>query len=245
MNNAPRLVTHDWVTPDLEYMTLSKKRAILTPVKEPTNCKTRLSDLLSPVERGRLAWAMFMDLGRALSEVRTACTVFVVTSYDRAARYAREAGFEVLLENGQLSESSSVDWASGVLSSLGFDSVLRLPADIPLVQSEDLMLLLGAEAPSPGVLMVPSRDGTGTNAILRTPPQLFPSRFGPNSLALHIKEAEIAGAPYSIMPLERIALDIDEPADIQAFLQCASGSDNETFRLLREIKMPERLANTN
>ena len=30
-----------------------------------------------------------------------------------------------------------------------------------------------------------SLEGTGTNALLRTPPDLFPSRFGPNSLALH------------------------------------------------------------
>ncbi len=46
--------------------------------------------------------------------------------------------------------------------------------------------------PAPSVVIVPSHDGTGTNALLRSPPDLFPSHFGPESFALHLKEAETA-----------------------------------------------------
>jgi len=76
--------------------------------------------------------------------------------------------------------------------------------------------------------MVPSRDGRGTNAIIRTPPTLFPSRFGPDSLRLHSGEADKLGIKPVIVSNERIALDIDEPADLAEILQ--SGRGTETYR---------------
>jgi 2-phospho-L-lactate guanylyltransferase (CobY/MobA/RfbA family) len=81
---------------------------------------------------------------------------------------------------------------------------------------------------------VPSRDGTGTNAIARTPPDVVPSRFGPNSLAIHLQEAERAGVACTIMNHDRIGLDIDEPAEIDLLLERGAGT--ETFKFLSEIK---------
>ncbi|HEY6328196.1 MAG TPA: 2-phospho-L-lactate guanylyltransferase [Blastocatellia bacterium] len=214
-------------------------KAIIVPVKEPSNAKTRLDTLLSPAERGSLAWAMFLDVTRALKEIKGCCTVFVVTSYERAASHAQANGFGVLPEDRQLSESASVDWASETLAGRGFDSVLRLPADLPLIQGSDVAELVSVEVAPPASVLVPSRDGTGTNAIMRCPPGLFPSHFGPNSLALHIEESNRAGAAPLIISNDRIGLDIDEPADIQAFLERGSGT--ETFRIVSEIDVTRRM----
>jgi 2-phospho-L-lactate/phosphoenolpyruvate guanylyltransferase len=214
-------------------------KAIIVPVKEPSNAKTRLDGLLSPIERRSLAWAMFLDVTKALSGIEDLCHVFIVTSYERAARHALENGLGLLTEQHQLSESASVDWASGILAARGFDSVLRLPADLPLVQSADVAGLLSIETAPPASVLVPSRDGTGTNAILRTPPRLFPSHFGPNSLARHVDECERAGAAPLIVSNERIGLDIDEPADIELFLERGAGT--ETFRMLTEINVTGRM----
>ncbi|HUK90154.1 MAG TPA: 2-phospho-L-lactate guanylyltransferase [Blastocatellia bacterium] len=212
--------------------------AIVVPIKEPAEAKTRLAEFMSADERQRLAWAMFMDVTRALADVEDCATVFVVTSYDRAARHGRAKGFGVLYENQQSSESASVDWASAILAARGFDSVLRLPADVPLVRGRDIQALLLTDLAGAGAIMVPSRDGSGTNAILRHPPRLFDSRFGPNSLTLHIAEAQRAGAMHLIVPNERIALDIDEPADIEALLEHGAGT--ETYQVLTEIGAPSR-----
>jgi 2-phospho-L-lactate/phosphoenolpyruvate guanylyltransferase len=216
-------------------------KAIVVPIKEPSNAKTRLASFLSPIERRDLAWAMFVDVANALAETSERCAIFIVTSYHLAAEHARSLGFGVLSESNQSSESSSVDWASATLVARGFDSVLRLPADIPLVHGEDVGTLIATQMSAPGALIVPSRDGTGTNAIMRTPPDLFPSHFGPNSLALHIAEAERAGAAHSIVPSTRIALDIDEPADIEAFFACGAGTETDTFQMLSQINAAERL----
>lgn len=214
-------------------------KALLIPLKDPTLAKTRLAELLLVDERQRLVWAMFEDVSRAVRQARKPDCVVVVTSYPPAIEHARELEWDVLIEGPQTSESASVDWASRVLGERGFDTVMRLPADLPLVRGEDVDALLSVRFDSPGALLVPSREGTGTNAIVRTPPSLFPSRFGPNSLALHKQEAANVGVECKVIENAGIALDIDEPADVERLLE--SGRGTGTFDLLVEMGTPERL----
>ena len=212
-------------------------KALLIPVKDPSRGKTRLSATLSQDDRRALAWAMLEDVFRAAAS-STVDRVVVVTNFRPALAKARAAGFDVLVEQNQVSESESVDWASRVLKEQGFDVVMRLPADVPLVRPRDIDSIVASSIQAPGALLVPSRDGTGTNAVVRTPPDLFPSRFGPNSLSLHIEEASRLGIECLIVKNERIALDIDEPADIEILL--LRGQGTAAFNLLSEMKRARR-----
>ncbi len=216
-----------------------KMNAVLIPLKDPIRAKTRLAELLSLDERKRLVWAMFEDVCRAVREACKPDCVVIVTSYTRAAERAREFEWEVLIEDSQHSESASVDWASGVLAERGVGTVMRLPADIPLVRAEDIDALLSIRLDFPGAVLVPSGEGTGTNAIIRTPPALFPSRFGPSSLALHRQEAAKVGVECVILENGRIALDIDEPADVEVLLETGRGT--ETFDVLVGMGVCDRL----
>src|SRR3989475_11965872 len=105
-----------------------------------------------------------------------------------------ENSWETLPEERQISESDSVDTASRICEAGGVRGVLRVPLDLPLIQSDDIDDLLALEFESPALVIVPSRDGTGTNAILRTPPTLFPSHFGNGSFLKHLAEAAKSGA---------------------------------------------------
>ena len=214
-------------------------KAVLIPIKGPANAKTRLGGLLAAEERRRLAWAMFEDVSHAVADAMKPDRVVIVTNYGPAAQHAHRLGWDTIIEESQTSESASVDRASRLLAERGFDVVMRLPADVPLVRAEDVDALLAIELAAPAALLVPSRDGTGTNAIIRTPPALFPSRFGPNSLALHQEEAARVGVECVIAPNPRLALDLDEPADLECFL--AQGEGTETFLFLAEIHAAERL----
>jgi 2-phospho-L-lactate guanylyltransferase len=205
--------------------------ALLIPVKDPANAKSRLAGLLSAGERRRLAWSMFEDVARAVSAATTPDRVVMVTSYQPAIARARAMGWEVLVEEEQVSESASVDWASRLLAERGCDALMRLPADLPLVQGEDIDSLLSVQIDSPGALIVPSREGSGT--------KLFTSRFGPNSLELHRKEAARVGIDCVIVNNPRIALDIDEPSDVEALLECGRGT--QTFEVLVDLEVTERL----
>jgi 2-phospho-L-lactate/phosphoenolpyruvate guanylyltransferase len=193
-------------------------RAILLPIKDLQNAKQRLAGVLTHEERLGLAQAMLTDTVRALGGVQRAHKIFAITNYEPAIEIAVKHGWEVLREEHQISESASVDLASRLCAERGIAALLRIPLDLPLVQSADIDELLATECSAPAVVMVPSRDGTGTNAILRTPPTLFPSHFGPNSFAKHRSEAERAGAKIVVRRNERLEMDVDDEADLRVLL---------------------------
>ncbi|MBI1762209.1 MAG: 2-phospho-L-lactate guanylyltransferase [Acidobacteria bacterium] len=215
-------------------------RYILIPVKDLTRAKQRLAALLTQAERTQLAWAMLENTFAAAAQTRTIDRIAVVTLYPPAIELAEKYGMEVILEREQISESASVDFGARELRKRGAEAVLRLPIDLPLITAEDIETVLAHAAPAPSAIIVPSRDGTGTNAILRCPPTLFPSHFGANSLPKHLAEAEKAGAQCQVVELPRIALDIDEPADVLALL--TAGHDSPVLQWLIEHGIRQRLA---
>jgi 2-phospho-L-lactate/phosphoenolpyruvate guanylyltransferase len=194
-------------------------RALLLPIKDLRNAKQRLANVLTSEERFALAHAMFADTIRAVRGVQHADKIFVVTNYEPAMQAACENGWEILREEKQISESASVDAASRQCEDRGITAVLRLPLDLPLVRSRDIDELLVAECGAPAMVIVPSRDGTGTNAILRTPPTLFPSHFGSGSFAKHCDEAERANARVLKRRNARLEMDVDDESDLRAILQ--------------------------
>ena len=193
-------------------------RALLLPVKRIENAKQRLAPILPPAQRQALMAAMTADLFAAARAATAPDRVLVVTADPMAAATAAGFGWTVLHERMQTSESASVDAASRQCEALGVTALLRLPLDLPLVTPADIDALFAAAPPNPGVMLVPSRDGTGTNAIMRSPPTLFPSQFGPGSFARHVAAALLCGAPITHLRNPRVEMDVDDEADLRALL---------------------------
>ena len=191
-------------------------KAILIPVKSFADSKQRLADHYSGFQRAALAEALCRDFFRTIAQVTGIDKVFVVSQEPCALAWAREKGWETIVEAAQISESHSVDAASRHCAEQGVNALLRLPIDIPLVTARDIEALFSQAEDGHAIVIVPSRDGTGTNALLRSPPTLFPSHFGPGSFALHLDEAKRCDARVHIMRNPRIELDIDEIDDLRA-----------------------------
>jgi 2-phospho-L-lactate/phosphoenolpyruvate guanylyltransferase len=215
-------------------------RALLLPVKDLKNAKMRLMGLLTPEERFALAEAMLADTLRAVRGAHCAEKVFVVTNYQPVIQVARENRWEILREEQQISESHSVDAASRLCEPRGVTGLLRLPLDLPLIQSSDIDELLNVECQPPTLVIVPSRDGTGTNALLRTPPTLFPSHFGDGSFAKHLAEAERAHARVIVRRNVRLEMDVDDESDLRVLLE-HDLSGTETGRWLGASGVEARL----
>jgi 2-phospho-L-lactate guanylyltransferase len=194
-------------------------RAVLLPIKDLRNAKQRLAGVLTPAERFGLAQAMLADTIGAVGGVRRAEKVFVITNYEPAMEIAANYGWDILREGHQVSESASVDFASHHCAEREVTALLRLPLDLPLLRPGDIDDLLATKCSAPAVVMVPSRDGTGTNAILRVPPALFPSHFGPDSFAKHRQEAKRLHARITIIRNERLEMDVDDESDLRALLR--------------------------
>ena len=190
-------------------------RALLLPVKLRTNAKQRLAPLLSPPDRQALMSAMIEDGFTAARAARAPERVFVVTADAPIAALAETFGWTVLHETEQTSESASVDWASARCEAMGITALLRLPLDLPAITGPDIVAIFAIDA---DVVIVPSRDSTGTNAILRRPPTLFASHFGPDSLPKHTAAAHQAGARLGVVPNRNIGMDVDDEADLRALL---------------------------
>jgi 2-phospho-L-lactate/phosphoenolpyruvate guanylyltransferase len=191
-------------------------KAILIPVKTFAESKKRLAPHHSALHRAALAAALCEDFFCTITKVTGVDRVFVVSQEPRALAWARENGWETIVETEQISESHSVDAASRHCAEQGVHALLRLPIDIPLMMPHDVEALFRKAQDAPSVVIVPSRDGTGTNALLRFPSTLFPSHFGPGSFALHLDEAKRCGAAVHVMHNPRIELDIDEIDDLRA-----------------------------
>ena len=189
-------------------------KAILIPVKAFAESKKRLAHY-STAQRAALAAALCEDFFGVVARVTGVDRVFVVSQEPRVLALARDNGWEIIVETKQISESHSVDSASRHCAEQGVNALLRLPIDIPLVTAHDIEALFSQAEDGHAIVIVPSRDGTGTNALLRSPPTLFPSHFGPGSFALHLDEAKRCGARVHIVRNPRIELDVDEIDDLR------------------------------
>jgi 2-phospho-L-lactate/phosphoenolpyruvate guanylyltransferase len=209
-------------------------RAVLIPVKDLKRAKQRLAPHLTQPDRTALAEAMFEDVCAAVAGVQAADRIYLVSKWEPALDCARARGWETIPEREQQSESDSVDFASRLCAEDGVTSLLRLPIDIPLVEANDIDEVLQSVSDIPSTVLVPSRSGTGTNALLRNPPALFASHFGPDSFRKHIEEARRSGATCRVLRNPRIELDIDDLTDVQAFIS-AAGKTTATYRRLERL----------
>lgn len=207
-------------------------KVALLPAKPLRSAKTRLGSLLDDQARMTLAGTMFADVLDALRGATGLDAVVVVTADPMLAARARQVGAVAIDEGAPRGLNHAVSLGTDAAIRLGASAVLVVLSDVPLVTSSDVDDLL-ARAPRRGALVVPSKEGTGTNAMLRQPPTVFPPCFGGRSLERHVATAERADVPCEIVRNVRLGFDVDTPEDLRAFaaLRSATSTQRELLRL--------------
>ena len=210
---------------------------ILVPVKNLSAAKQRLAAVLDQPARTELAQTMLHDVVAVLAawQRRPACAL--VTSDLFALELAREYDFEIIPDPSNPGETGAIEMATNLCVTRGMDSTLVIPADIPLIQASELDEIL-AHAPEEGTVLAPAADGRGTNAVFRRPANLFPLRFGNDSFKPHRAAAQATGKPCIVLQLPSIALDVDNPEDLQQLL--AHPGETRTQSLLRRWALDNR-----
>jgi len=190
---------------------------ILIPVKNLSAAKQRLAPILDQPSRTKLAQAMLHDVLSAVNVWAGRPQVAVVTSDPYAVSLASEYGFEIIPDPDNPGETGAIEMATRICLERGVESTLVIPADIPLIQAWELEKIL-KYAPAEGSVLVPAADGRGTNAAFRRPANLFPLRFGNDSFKPHHAAAQAIGQPCVVLHLPGIAVDVDNPEDLQQLL---------------------------
>jgi 2-phospho-L-lactate/phosphoenolpyruvate guanylyltransferase len=207
---------------------------ILIPVKNLSAAKQRLAAVLDQPSRTRLAQAMLHDVLDALHAWKARPPVGIVTGDPFALKLAAEYEFEVIPDPANPGETGAIEMATRICVERGADSTLVIPADIPLIQAWELEEIM-KHAPSEGTLLVPAGDGRGTNAAFRRPADLFPLRFGNDSFKPHHAAAQATGKPCVVLQLPGIAVDVDNPADLQQLISLPGGTRAQ--QLAREYRV--------
>ena len=212
---------------------------ILVPIKETSLAKQRLASVLDQRSRTELAHAMLHDVLSTIQEWKNRPGVGVVTGDPYAIRVAETYGFDIIADSENPGETGAIEMATRVCVQRGEESTLVVPADIPLVEAWELDEILKC-APREGTVLVPAGDGRGTNAAFRRPANLFPLRFGNDSFRPHRAAAEAVGKPCIVLPLPGIAVDVDNPSDLQQIVSLPG--ETRAQRLAREWVHSGRLA---
>ena len=193
---------------------MSAPVAAVVPVKPLTEALGRLADMLDPPRRRALQAAMLADVLGACMHASRIGTTYVVTADAGAATIAGGAG-AVLIADLRPPRGINPAVARGQYRARegGHERLLILTADLPQVTPEALDGIIDAGESVP-VTLVPSRSGTGTNAMVLSPPDALAPEFGEDSLARHVARADAAGVAYQIVEAARLATDVDTPEDL-------------------------------
>ncbi len=211
---------------------------ILVPVKNLSAAKQRLAALLDQSTRTELAQAMLHDVVATLAAWPRRPDCALVTSDPFALELARQYNLEIISDPANSGETGAIEMATRLCVARGIESTLVIPADIPLIWASELDQII-THAPAEGSVLVPAADGRGTNAAFRRPADLFPLRFGNDSFKPHLASAQATGKPCEVLQLPGIALDIDNPADLQELI--ARSGETRTQRLVRRWALESRL----
>jgi 2-phospho-L-lactate/phosphoenolpyruvate guanylyltransferase len=184
----------------------------IVPVKRLGVSKRRLSKFLSPQERKFLTIAMLEDVLNTLKS--SAVSEIVVVSNDQNVRVIADRFGASFLSPNRYGLNPAVEEAVVWCLSNQADSVLVVPADLPLLSVMDVnhIVELGSTS-KPAVVLSPSENG-GTNALFQSPPNLIRMFYGPLSFAKHIKEAQNKGVSVKLHQSESLATDIDSAEDL-------------------------------
>jgi 2-phospho-L-lactate/phosphoenolpyruvate guanylyltransferase len=201
----------------------------VVPMKDTTNSKFRLRDALSKKLRRGLALAMLEDVLETLTACRALAGIIVVTPdwavWGRAAAY----GAEFMTDGARDGQTGAVAAAARHLARDRKGAMLTIPGDVPLVTPDEVAQIIAAHDRTPDFIIVPAHDERGSNAILCAPPDAVPLKFGDDSFLPHLEAARRAGLEPKILRLPGLGLDIDNPADLAAFLKLPSKTRARAF----------------
>jgi 2-phospho-L-lactate guanylyltransferase len=187
----------------------------IVPVKPLRRGKSRLADVLSADERADLNQYLLERTIRTLSEVKDIESILVVSRDTEALAIARELGARTVQENGSPDLNIALTRATEVAKSYETRGVLIIPADLPRLAVEDINQILKHRDHPPVVVVAPDREQEGTNALFICPAGMINYDYGEGSFKKHCQQARKAGAALEIINLPSLALDLDEPDDLE------------------------------
>jgi 2-phospho-L-lactate guanylyltransferase len=190
---------------------------VIIPVKPLSRAKSRLSTVLSPEQRQHLAEQLMRHVLSVVKTVPQVNGTLVISRDNKALAIAREYGAHTVQESGAPELNNALMRATQVVRGWKGGAVLILPADLPLLERDDVVQLVEQGRRNCSVVIATDRNGDGTNAMLVRPPGLISYTYGVGSFDRHVAAAREVGATVNVVHSPRLSLDIDLPDDLEQY----------------------------
>ncbi|CAN5316157.1 hypothetical protein BH24ACT17_BH24ACT17_06920 [soil metagenome] len=184
----------------------------VVPVKDLWGTKSRLAPVLDPGARAGLTLYMMGRVVRAILEAGIV-DICVVSPDRMVLEEAKRRGATPLVQESRGLNPALEEGRRRALE-LGASTLLVLPADLPLLDAEDVLAVLQEAGEGSSAVISPDGALSGTNALLIQPPDVLPFAFGADSFEAHLGAARRRGIAVRVCGRPHVAFDLDTAGDL-------------------------------
>ena len=192
------------------------KTSAIVPVKTFSTAKKRLC--IQQSHKEKICNLMLQEVLDTTSKCKLIDKIILVSKDEMVLKLGRSFGAVEIFDD-ESGVNNAIHLADQYLSDKGFDCSIIFPQDIPIMKSTDIDNLLGFVKSERSVIIVPSRQFNGTNALVRCPANIMDTRYDMGSYTFQIDAASTKTKNISIALIRRIMLDIDDEFDLAFMLK--------------------------
>ena len=207
---------------------LKLKTSAIVPVKTFSKAKKRLR--LQQSVKENICNLMLQEVLKTISNCKLIDKIVLVSKDEAALKIGRQFNAAEILDN-ESGVNDAVSLADQYISDKKFDCSIIFPQDIPIMMSSDIDNLLNFVKSKNSVIIVPSRQFNGTNALVRCPADIMKTSYDMGSYTFQIDAAKTKTDDVSIALIRRMMLDIDDEHDLAFMLK-----QNDKFDFCKKIE---------
>jgi 2-phospho-L-lactate guanylyltransferase len=190
----------------------------LIPVKSLHAAKSRLAPHLTQIQRATLVLNMLHHVICILQASNALDRISVVSSDQHVLEQVQAWGVHALIEE-ETGHNPALTAAAKREIDAGSTALLTISADLPFLQVCDIHGMI-EQSKQHAVVLAPSHECTGTNALLTLPPLVLPYTFGPGSLQRYLSDSstrQLSSHLYTSIGLESDIDTIDDLSNFQSY----------------------------
>ena len=161
---------------------------------------------------------MLQEVLNTVSNCKLISKMVLVSKDEAVLKIGRQFGAIEIFDN-ESGVNDAISLADQYISDKRFDCSVIFPQDIPIMMSSDIDNLLGFVKSKRSVIIVPSRQFNGTNALVRCPADIMETRYDMGSYTFQMDAAKTKTENISIALIRRMMLDIDDEFDLAFMLK--------------------------
>ena len=161
---------------------------------------------------------MLQEVLNTISNCKLINKIVIVSKDESALKIGRQFNAIEIFDN-ESGVNDAVNLADQYLSDKKYDCSVIFPQDIPIMVPSDIDNLLGFVKHKRSVIIVPSRQFNGTNALVRCPAYIMDTRYDMGSYTFQMDAAKTKTKNTSIALIRRMMLDIDDESDLAFMLK--------------------------